>query len=51
LILEADIDEIRKAGYDTVTPMIICNTPDFSSITCKTEGMVEAGEEVITCVK
>lgn len=48
LILEADIDEIRKAGYDTVTPMIICNTPDFSSITCKTEGMVEAGEEVIT---
>lgn len=51
LILEADIDEIRKAGYDTVTPMIICNTPDFSSITCKTEGTVEAGAEVITCVK
>ena len=51
LILEADIDEIRKAGYDTVTPMIICNTPDFSSITCKTEGMVEAGEEVMTCFK
>ena len=51
LLLEADMEEISNAGYDTVTPMIICNSSDFSEITCKTEGMVEAGEEVMTCIK
>lgn len=51
LLLEADMEEISNAGYDTVTPMIICNSSDFSEITCKTEGMVEAGEEVVTCFK
>ncbi len=51
LLLEADMEEISNAGYDTVTPMIICNSSDFSEITCKTEGMVEAGEEVMTCFK
>ena len=44
LLLEAEMG-------DTVTPMIICNSSDFSEITCKTEGMVEAGEEVMTCFK
>ena len=51
LLLEADIEEISKAGYDTVTPMIICNSDAFAKIECKTEGMVEAGDEVITCTK
>ena len=51
LLLEADIEEISKAGYDTVTPMIVCNSADFSKVECKTEGMVSAGDEVITCVK
>ena len=51
LLLEADVEEIGKAGYDTVTPMIICNSTDFSKIECKTEGMVNTGDEVITCAK
>ena len=51
LLLEADMEGISNAGYDTVTPMIICNSADYSEITCKTEGMVEAGEEVLTCFK
>ncbi|MDE5908113.1 MAG: PTS glucose transporter subunit IIA [Lachnospiraceae bacterium] len=49
LLLEADMEEISNAGYDTVTPMIICNSSEFSEITCKMEGMVEVGEEVMTC--
>lgn len=51
LLLEADMEGISNAGYDTVTPMIICNSADYSEITCKTEGMIEAGEEVLTCFK
>ncbi len=51
LLLEADLDEISKAGYDTVTPVIVCNSSDYSQIDCKKEGTVAAGDEVITCNK
>ena len=51
LLLEADIEEISKAGYDTVTLMVICNSNDFTRVECKTRGVVEVGEEVITCIK
>ncbi len=51
LLLEADINEIAGAGYDTVTPVIICNSTDFAEVNCKARGEVNAGEEVITCVK
>ncbi len=51
LLLEADLEEIRKAGYDTVTPMIICNSDELTDIKCKTEGTADIGDEVITYVK
>lgn len=51
LLLEADIKEISKVGYDTVTMMVICNSNDFSRVDCKTKGTVEVGEKVITCIK
>lgn len=49
LILEADIEEISKAGFDTVMPMIITNSFDYSKIECKSGGTVEPGDDVITC--
>ncbi len=49
LLLEADLEGISGAGYNTVTPVLICNSPDYSKIECRTEGMAEAGDEVITC--
>lgn len=51
LLLEADLDEIKKAGYDTVTPVLICNSSDYSSVECKKSGMVEPGDGVITCAE
>ncbi len=51
LLLEADLAEISKAGYDTVTPMLICNSDAYSKIECKKDGMVEPGENVITCAE
>ncbi len=51
LLLEADIKEIAGAGYDTVTPVIICNSAEFTEVNCKARGEVNVGEEVITCVK
>ena len=49
LLLVADVAEISKAGYDTVTPMLICNSDAYANIECKKEGLVEPGEDVITC--
>lgn len=32
LLISFDLDGIRNAGYKTVTPMIICNSDDYSSV-------------------
>lgn len=47
LLLSFDIDGIKNAGYQTVTPMIICNTDDYASVTPLKTGSVSAGEEII----
>lgn len=51
LLIEADLEGIKKAGYDTVTPVLICNSSDYSSIECKKSGMVVPGDQVITCAE
>ena len=47
LLISFDIYGIKKAGYKTTTPMIICNTDDYSSITPAADGMVSAGDKII----
>ena len=32
LLLEADLEEISRAGYNTVTPMIVCNSDDYADL-------------------
>ena len=32
LLLEADLKAIREAGYDVITPMIVCNTDCFAEV-------------------
>lgn len=29
LLLEFDMEAIKAAGYDVITPVIVCNTPDY----------------------
>lgn len=36
LLLEFDIDSIRAAGYDVITPVIVCNTPNYPEMNCMT---------------
>lgn len=47
LLVEADLDKIRAAGLDTITPVLICNTDDYETITLEKEGEVDAGEDVL----
>ena len=44
LLLEFDLEAIKKEGYDTVIPIIVTNTPDYSSVLPASEGTVKAGD-------
>lgn len=45
-ILEFQIDEIKKAGYDTVTPVLVGNTDTYREIVSKKQGTVKSSEEL-----
>lgn len=47
LLITFDIDEIRNAGYKTVTPMIICNAEDYSLVSLLKNGTITHGEKII----
>ena len=47
LLITFDIDEIKKAGYKLTTPMVICNTPDYSEFNHLKAGAITAGEEIL----
>ena len=51
LILEFDIDEIKKAGYVLTTPIIVTNTDEYLDILEMKKENVEFGDELITIVK
>lgn len=51
LLLEADIEQIKAEGYDVITPIIICNSDDFTEITMKAEGDVAQGDDILTLRK
>ena len=51
LLLEFDIDAIKAAGYDTVTPVIISNTDSYLDVLAADAGEINAGDMLITIVK
>lgn len=48
LLLEFDMDEIAKAGYSMVTPVIVTNSDEYEGLTFKEHGWVEPGDRIIT---
>lgn len=51
LLIEADLEKIKAAGYDVITPVIICNSDDYSSFTGMTDQAVSVGDTVIELKK
>lgn len=51
LLLEADLEQIKAAGYDTITPVIVCNTEEFAEIAMAEAQDVEAGDVVLNLKK
>lgn len=51
LLMEADIEKIREAGYDVITPVIICNSDDYSEICMEESGDVAQGDVILKLKK
>lgn len=51
LLISFDIDAIRNSGYQTVTPLIICNSGDYSSISLESSGIILAGSNNFLLVR
>lgn len=51
LLLEFELDAIREAGYDTVTPVIISNTDSYLDVLVAEPGEINAGDMLIAIVK
>lgn len=51
VLLEFDLEEITKAGYNVTTPIVITNLGDYKITKCLTGQQVKAGEEVIQLTK
>ena len=47
LLLEFDMEAIKAAGYDTIVPVVVCNTDDYKNIICTTGKQVEPGDTVM----
>lgn len=43
LLISFDIDAIRKAGYKTITPVVICNSDEYGSVELIAKGDVMPG--------
>ncbi len=51
LLLEFDIEAIRTAGLDTVTPIVICNSGDYKEIKAQVGKNVNLGDEILTVIR
>ena len=47
LLITFDIEEIRKAGFKTTTPFIICNSEEYGEVRAVKGGAIKAGESII----
>ena len=50
-LLEADIEKIKAAGFDTITPIVICNSDDCSEINGSVDQDINVGDMIIEVKK
>ncbi|MNJ38852.1 PTS system beta-glucoside-specific EIIBCA component [compost metagenome] len=47
VLLEFDLEQIRQAGYHTVTPIIVTNTPDYKDVLSLKQGQIREQDELL----
>lgn len=51
LLIVADLEKIRAAGKETITPLVICNSDAYANVETVTGNDVEAGDTVVKLSK
>ena len=51
LMAEFDMDMIKAAGLETITPVIVCNSDEFKEVVRFTGKTVKPGDEIMRLVK
>lgn len=51
LLLEFDIDAIKAAGFDVISPVVICNPDSYKEVKTFTGKKVNPGDEIIVLKK
>ncbi len=47
LLLTVDLEKVKAAGYDIVTPILICNTSDYAKVEGISGRNVNAGDDIL----
>ncbi len=47
LLISFDMEAIKAAGYLCTTPMIVCNTDDYTSVTALVSGQIKSGTALL----
>ena len=51
LLITVDLDAVKAAGYDVITPMVVCNTSDYQTVEAVTGSDVNPGDTVLILKK
>ncbi len=51
LLISVDLEAVKVAGYDVITPMVVCNTSDYQTVEAVTGSDVNPGDTVLILKK
>lgn len=51
LLISVDLEAVKAAGYDVITPVVVCNTPDYQAVEAVTGSDVNPGDTVLILKK
>lgn len=51
LLIEFDREAIAAEGFDTITPLVVCNSGDYAAVTARLAAGVREGDPVLTLKK
>lgn len=51
LLITVDLEAVRAAGYEIITPVVICNTGDYAAVESFTGMDVAVGDDVVKITK
>ena len=50
-VLKVDLEAVKAAGYDVVTPILITNSLDFGNVISVNQGEVKVGDPIVKAAR